>query len=81
VKPRDDNRFSHNAGDMAVEALKKKGSLFDATSAQDPYLMAQKAVEAGYAVFQGQKPQQGTILIPVRLISRDNVSDYPGWTR
>jgi ribose transport system substrate-binding protein len=65
----------------AVETLKKKGSLFDATSAQDPYLMAQKAVEAGYAVFQGQKPQQETILIPVRLISRDNVSDYTGWTR
>jgi ribose transport system substrate-binding protein len=65
----------------AVEALKKKDSLFEATSAQDPYLMAQKAVEAGYEVFQGKKPQQETILIPVKLISRENVGEYTGWTR
>src|ERR1700719_1883602 len=44
----------------AVEALKKKDSLFEATSAQDPYLMAQKAVEAGYEVFQGKKPKKRT---------------------
>jgi len=65
----------------AVEALKKKDSLFEATSAQDPYLMAQKAVEAGYEVFQGKKPEQETILIPVKLISRENVGEYTGWTR
>ena len=64
-----------------VEALKRKGSLFEATSAQDPYLMAQKAVEAGYDVFEGKKPENETILIPVKLITRDNVSDYTGWTR
>jgi ribose transport system substrate-binding protein len=65
----------------AVEALKKKDSLFEATSAQDPYLMAQKAVEAGYEVFQGKKPEEETILIPVKLISRENVGEYTGWTR
>jgi ribose transport system substrate-binding protein len=65
----------------AVEALKDKGSLFEATSAQDPYLMSQKAVEVGYNVLQGKKPEQETILIPVKLITRDNVSEYTGWTR
>jgi ribose transport system substrate-binding protein len=65
----------------AVEALKSKQNLFEATSAQDPYLMAQKAVEAGYDVLQGKKPEQETILIPVKLITRDNVSEYTGWTR
>lgn len=65
----------------AVEALKGKQSLLEATSAQDPFLMAQKAVEAGYDVFQGKKPAQETILIPVKLITRDNVNDYAGWTR
>jgi len=64
-----------------VEALKNKESLFEATSAQDPYLMSQKAVEVGYNVLQGKKPEQETILIPVRLITRDNVSEYTGWTR
>ena len=66
---------------QAVEALKRKQSLFEATSAQDPYLMAQKAVEAGYDILQGKKPAKETILIPVKLITRDNVSDYTGWTR
>jgi ribose transport system substrate-binding protein len=65
----------------AVEALKPKQSLFEATSAQDPYLMAQKAVEVGYNVLQGKKPEQETILIPVKLITRDNVGEYTGWTR
>jgi ribose transport system substrate-binding protein len=65
----------------AVESLKQKQNLFEATSAQDPYLMAQKAVETGYAVLQGKKPEQETILIPVKLISRDNVSEYTGWTK
>jgi ribose transport system substrate-binding protein len=66
---------------QGVEALKNKQSLFEATSAQDPYLMAQKAVETGYDILQGKKPSEETILIPVKLITRDNVSDYTGWTR
>jgi ribose transport system substrate-binding protein len=65
----------------AVEALKNKESLFAATSAQDPYLMSQKAVEVGYNVLQGKKPEEATILIPVKLITRENVSEYTGWTR
>jgi ribose transport system substrate-binding protein len=64
-----------------IEALKNKDSLFEATSAQDPYLMSQKAVEVGYNVLQGKKPEQETILIPVKLITRDNVNEYTGWTR
>jgi len=66
---------------QAVEALRRKQSLFEATSAQDPYSMAQKAVEAGYDILQGKKPEKETILIPVKLITRDNVGDYTGWTR
>jgi ribose transport system substrate-binding protein len=65
----------------AVAALKNKESLLDATAAQDPYAMAQKAVEVGYDIMQGKKPEKNTILIPVRLITRDNVNEYTGWTR
>lgn len=65
----------------AVEALRSKQNLFQATAAQHPYLMAQKAVETGYNILQGKKPEQETILIPVELITRDNVSEYSGWTR
>ena len=61
--------------------LKRQGSLFEATPAQDPYTMAKKAVEVGYGVMNGKKPEQETILIPVKLITRENVNEYQGWTK
>jgi len=63
-----------------ADALKRQDSLILASSAQDPYLMAQKAVEIGYEIMQGTKPAQDVILIPSRLITRDNVAQYQGWT-
>ncbi|MGB7838147.1 MAG: ABC transporter substrate-binding protein [Terrimicrobiaceae bacterium] len=65
----------------AVSALKSKGSLFEATPAQDPYAMAQKAVEVGVGVMNGKKPEKDLILVPTKLITRDNVNDYQGWTK
>ena len=64
-----------------VAALKSKDSLFEATPAQDPYAMSQKAVEVGAEIMKGKKPETDTILIPVKLITRDNVNDYQGWTK
>jgi ribose transport system substrate-binding protein len=64
-----------------VSALKAKGSLFEATPAQDPYAMAEKAVEVGADILQGKKPEKDTILVPVKLITRENVNDYQGWTK
>jgi ribose transport system substrate-binding protein len=63
-----------------VAALKRQDSLIAASSAQDPYLMAQKAVEIGYEILQGRKPAQDVVLIPSQLITRDNVAEYKGWT-
>jgi ribose transport system substrate-binding protein len=65
----------------AVGALKAKEGLFEASPAQDPFSMAQKAVDVGYGIMNGNKPEQTTILIPVQLISRKNVNEYAGWTR
>ena len=64
---------------VAVEALKDKDSLFLATSAQNPLRMAKEGVEIGYQIKQGKAPKEATILIPVDLITRDNVKDYKGW--
>ena len=61
-------------------ALKQQGSLIQASSAQDPYAMAQKAVDVGYEILQGKQPAQATILIPADLITRENVAQYKGWT-
>jgi ribose transport system substrate-binding protein len=65
----------------ASKALKDEQSTFAATPAQDPYAMAQKAVEVGFDILNGKKTKESTILIPVKLITRDNVDQYPGWTK
>jgi ribose transport system substrate-binding protein len=65
----------------ASAVLKTKQGLFEATPSQDPYTMSQKAVEVGYEIMNGKKPQETTILVPVKLITRDNVADYIGWTK
>ena len=63
-----------------IEEALKSETLIEASSAQDPYKMAQMAVEVGYQIMQGTEPEQDTILIPSDLITRDNVDQYKGWT-
>ncbi|MDR3518072.1 MAG: ABC transporter substrate-binding protein [Azospirillaceae bacterium] len=60
--------------------LKDKNSLILASAAQDPYAMAKKAVEIGYDIMQGKPPANPMTLIPVELITRDNIATYKGWT-
>jgi ribose transport system substrate-binding protein len=43
--------------------------------------MAGKAVEIGYDCMNGKKPAQELTLIPVDLITKDNVDQYKGWTK
>lgn len=63
-----------------IEEALKSETLIEASSAQDPYKMAQMAVEVGYQIMQGTEPEQDTILIPSDLITRENVDQYKGWT-
>jgi ribose transport system substrate-binding protein len=63
----------------AKAAIEDKSSLFVATAAQDPVGMTKTAVRVGNDILYGKKPAQSTILIPVKLITRDNVSQYRGW--
>ncbi|WP_410013035.1 ABC transporter substrate-binding protein [Sodalis sp. C49] len=62
------------------EALKRENSLFVATPAQDPQVMAAKAVEIGYDILQGKPAPKDPVLIPVKMIDRNNVGSYKGWT-
>ena len=63
----------------AVEVLQQADSLFVATAAQNPALMAETAVAVGAEIFQGNPPAQETILVPVDLITKENVDQYEGW--
>ena len=63
----------------AVEALQQTDSLFVATAAQYPGRLAEMAVEVGTEILQGNPPAQETILVPVELITQENVDQYEGW--
>lgn len=63
----------------AQEAIADPNSLFVATAAQDPLGMTKKAVQVGNDILYGKRPANPNILIPVKLITRDNVSEYKGW--
>lgn len=63
-----------------VDALKDpKSPMIQASGSQDPYHMAEKAVELGYKIIQGEKLEKSVMLLPSALVDRSNVSDYQGW--
>jgi len=64
-----------------VPFLKDKDSLIAASAAQDPFTMAGKATEIGNDILNGKKPDQPLTLIPVDLITKENVDQYKGWTK
>ena len=70
-----------DGGPDVVASLKDKDSLIAASAAQDPDTMAGKAVDIGYDIMNGKKPAQELTLIPVDLITKDNVDQYKAWTK
>ncbi|MDZ8107720.1 MAG: ABC transporter substrate-binding protein [Nostoc sp. DedQUE12a] len=63
----------------ATKAMEDKDGVFVATAAQDPAGMAQKAVEVGNDIIQGKKLSNSEILVPVKLVTRENLASYKGW--
>lgn len=67
------------APDIEAE-LKDADSLIEASASQDPYAMAQLATEIGAGLINGKQPAEKVTLMPSKLITRDNIADYKGWT-
>lgn len=63
-----------------IEDALKSDTLIQASASQDPYAMAQKAVQVGYEIMGGKKPDPSTILMDPTLVTRDNVGSYKGWS-
>lgn len=51
-----------------------------ASASQDPFLMARLAVQQGEKLLQGKKLKQDVMLMNSKLVTRDNVNDYHGWS-
>ncbi len=60
--------------------LKDKNSMIKASSSQDPFTMAGKALELGAQVLAGNKPAETTVLLDPVLITAENIDSYKGWT-
>ena len=65
----------------AVVALKDPKSLLEGSSAQNPYAMANEGVKVGYDIMNGKAPATKVTLLPVPLITKANLKDYPGWVK
>ncbi|OUL18050.1 transcriptional regulator [Nostoc sp. 106C] len=63
----------------ATKAMEDKDGVFAATAAQNPAGMAEQAVQVGNDVIQGKKLSNSNILVPVKLVTRENLSSYKGW--
>jgi ribose transport system substrate-binding protein len=63
----------------AIDAIASEDSIYAATATQDPRGMAETAVQVGNKVRQGQKLESKDILIPVKLITKENVDTAEGW--
>lgn len=64
----------------AVTELNKKGSPFIGTSAQDPGRLALEGLEIAQQIADGEEPEETEMLIPTKLITKDNVDSYEGWS-
>ena len=63
-----------------IEAALKADNQIQASASQDPYMIAQKAVEIGQDVLNGKKPAQPMVLLPSVLLTRTTIKDYKGWS-
>jgi ribose transport system substrate-binding protein len=68
------------APDIEAALKDAKTPMIQASASQDPFYMARKAVDIGVDLLNGKEPAEKVTLIPSKLVTRDNVSAYKGWT-
>jgi ribose transport system substrate-binding protein len=64
---------------VAFEQLRSADSLLEASAAQFPGRIAERAVETGLKLLRGEILDEQRILIKPELVTRHNVNDYRGW--
>ncbi|WP_025854716.1 ABC transporter substrate-binding protein [Pseudomonas sp. CHM02] len=63
-----------------IENALKSESQIQASSSQDPWAMAQTAVNVGNDILNDKAPAEAVTLLTPKLITRDNVATYSGWS-
>lgn len=67
------------APDIVAEL--KGQSAVQASASQDPFTMGEIGVKTGYGIMNGKPPAERTTLMAPKLITRENVASYIGWTQ
>jgi ribose transport system substrate-binding protein len=67
------------APDIVAEL--KADTSIQGSASQDPFTMGATGVKIGYGIMNGQTPADRTVLMAPKLITRDNVDSYIGWTQ
>ena len=62
-----------------VQRLRDPRTLIVGSATQSPALMGQRAAEIGLKLLKGEAPPQRVLLLPSKLVTRENVGDYEGW--
>ncbi|CRM10496.1 D-ribose-binding periplasmic protein precursor [Pseudomonas sp. 28 E 9] len=63
-----------------IENALKTDTQIQASASQDPWAMAQTAVDVGNDLLNDKAPAQAVTLLTPKLITRDNVGGYSGWS-
>ncbi|XVO89975.1 ABC transporter substrate-binding protein [Pseudomonas palleroniana] len=63
-----------------IENALKTDTQIQASASQDPWAMAQTAVNVGNDILNGKAPAEAVTLLTPKLITRDNVGTYSGWS-
>lgn len=63
-----------------IENALKTDTLIQASASQDPWAMAQTAVNVGNDILNDKQPAEAVTLLGPKLITRDNVGSYSGWS-
>ncbi|CRM39951.1 ABC transporter substrate-binding protein [Pseudomonas sp. 44 R 15] len=63
-----------------IENALKTDTQIQASASQDPWAMAQTAVDVGNDLLNDKAPAQALTLLTPKLITRDNVGSYSGWS-
>lgn len=63
-----------------IENALKTDTQIQASASQDPWAMAQTAVNVGNDILNDKAPAEALTLLTPKLITRDNVGTYSGWS-
>ncbi|WP_300633557.1 ABC transporter substrate-binding protein [Pseudomonas sp.] len=63
-----------------IENALKTDTQIQASASQDPWAMAQTAVDVGNDLLNDKAPAEAVTLLTPKLITRENVGSYSGWS-